>query len=281
MTIWTYITDRYVLERISNRTVFTKKPRKYQKAGVVLSTRWAFYPQGRRMGYATWEMPCDMMMTLMVTSWNGDNFRVIGLLVRGIYRLPSLLGLIVSKWLSTLWNGQLTWKKNSPVVGDLIHRGEMATTLLATFSNAFNANLRIHHNDVIMSAIASQITSLTIVYSTVYSDADQRKHQNSASLAFVWGIHRWPVNSPHKGPKTRKIFPFDDVIMFIDWLWYTALPFLFSGTLNAHVHYPILRIKIATHFFNINHSNNGGLSLDILHLGKQIWVKSVIKLINE
>ena len=46
----------------------------------------------------------------------------------------------------------------------------------------------------IMRAIASQITSLTIVYSTVYSDADQRKHQSSASLAFVWGIHRWPVN---------------------------------------------------------------------------------------
>ena len=64
-----------------------------------------------------------------------------------------------------------------------------------------------------MSAIASQITSLTIVYSTVYSDADQRKHQSSASLAFVRGIHRGPVNSPHKGPVTRKMFPFDDVII--------------------------------------------------------------------
>ena len=48
---------------------------------------------------------------------------------------------------------------------------------------------------------------------SVYSDADQRKHQSSASLAFVRGIHRWPVNSPHKGPVTRKMFPFDDVIM--------------------------------------------------------------------
>ena len=70
-----------------------------------------------------------------------------------------------------------------------------------------------HYGDVIMGAITSQITSLTIVYSTVYSDADQRKHQSSASLAFVWGIHRWPVNSPHKGPVTRKMFPFDDVIV--------------------------------------------------------------------
>ena len=66
-----------------------------------------------------------------------------------------------------------------------------------------------------MDAIASQITSLTIVYSTIYTDVDQRKHQSSASLAFVWGIHRGPVNSPHKWPVTRKMFPFDDVIMVI------------------------------------------------------------------
>ena len=70
-----------------------------------------------------------------------------------------------------------------------------------------------HDGDVIMGATASQITSLTIVYSTVYSGADQRKHQRSASLAFVWGIHRGPVNSPHKWPVTRKMFPFDGVIM--------------------------------------------------------------------
>ena len=71
-----------------------------------------------------------------------------------------------------------------------------------------------HYNDVIMSTIASQITSLAIVYSIVYSGADQSKHQSSASLAFVWEIHRGPVNSPHKGPVTRKMFPFDDVIMW-------------------------------------------------------------------
>ena len=64
-----------------------------------------------------------------------------------------------------------------------------------------------------MSTVASQITNLSIVYSTVYSAADQRKYQSSASLAFVRGFHRWPVNSPHKGPVTRKMFPFDDVIM--------------------------------------------------------------------
>ena len=68
-----------------------------------------------------------------------------------------------------------------------------------------------------MSAMTSQITSLTIVCSTGYPSADQRKHLNSASLAFVRGIHRRPVNSPHKGPVTRKMFPFDDIIM--EWIF--------------------------------------------------------------
>ena len=69
---------------------------------------------------------------------------------------------------------------------------------------------RIHYNDVEMSGMAFPITSLTIVYSTVYSSADQRQHQCSASLAFIRGIHRWPVNSQHKGQVTRKMFPFDN-----------------------------------------------------------------------
>ena len=64
-----------------------------------------------------------------------------------------------------------------------------------------------------MNAMMSQFTSLTIVYSTFYSVANQRNHQSSAWLAFLKGIQRWPVNSPHKGPVTWKMFPFDDVIM--------------------------------------------------------------------
>ena len=70
-----------------------------------------------------------------------------------------------------------------------------------------------HYNDIIMGAKASQITSLTIAYSTVYSGTDQRKHQSSASLAIVRGIHRWPVNSPHRWSITRKMFSFNDVIV--------------------------------------------------------------------
>ena len=88
-------------------------------------------------------------------------------------------------------------------------------SLLKLFSNRVQCNPPHHYDDVIMGEIASQITSLTIVYSTVYSGADQSKHQSSTSLAFVWGIHRGPVNSPHKWPVTRKMFPFDDVIMLV------------------------------------------------------------------
>ena len=59
----------------------------------------------------------------------------------------------------------------------------------------------------------------SIVYLAVWSGANQRKQQSSASLAFVRGIRRWPVNSQHKGPVTRKMFPFDDVIM----QWFSCL----------------------------------------------------------
>ena len=69
------------------------------------------------------------------------------------------------------------------------------------------------YSDVIMSAMASQITGVSIVCWVVCSRADQSKHQSFTSLAFVRGIHRWPVDSPHKGPVTRGMFLFDDVIM--------------------------------------------------------------------
>ena len=76
----------------------------------------------------------------------------------------------------------------------------------------------VHYSDATMGAIASQINSLTIVF----SDADQREHQSSALLAFVQGIHRWPVNSPHKWLVTRKCFH----LMTSSWtqvLWGTHL----------------------------------------------------------
>ena len=94
--------------------------------------------------------------------------------------------------------------------------------------------------------IGFQITSLTIVYSTVYSDADQRNHQSSASLAFVRGIHREPMNSPHKWPVTRKMFPFDhghhDNKTNIWWIpslvqlnieWNNPATYIVTGTLKS------------------------------------------------
>ena len=104
---------------------------------------------------------------------------------------------------------------------DLTGRTICITMILAQWCSIWHFHnnwgpIYLHYSDVTMGSMASQITSLTIVYSTVYSGADQRKHQNSASLASVRGIHQWPVNSPHKWPVTRKMFPFDDVIMYRD-----------------------------------------------------------------
>ena len=88
----------------------------------------------------------------------------------------------------------------------------------AHFKNPCNNSIKLtreceHYSDFIRSVMTSQITGVSIVRSTVCWGTDQRKHQISASLVFVRGIHQSPVNSPHKGPVTRKRFRFDDVIM--------------------------------------------------------------------
>ena len=86
---------------------------------------------------------------------------------------------------------------------DHIYEKKPQLTVKFDLSLAIN-DFQYHYTDVIMGTIASHITSLEIVYSTIYSDADQRKYQSSASLAFVQGIHRRPVNSSHKWPVTQK-----------------------------------------------------------------------------
>ena len=70
-----------------------------------------------------------------------------------------------------------------------------------------------HYIDVILTTVVSQITSVRVVYSIVYSDADQRKTSKLSVTGHCGGISPGPVNSPHKGPVTRKMFPFDDAIM--------------------------------------------------------------------
>ena len=119
---------------------------------------------------------------------------------------------------------------SSSVRNTKVYRGEL-TFNPQEHCLQFNAKQSEHCSDVIMGTIASQITSLTIVYSSVYSGADQRKHQTSTSLAFVRGIHRWPVNSPHKWSVTQKMFPFDDVIMII----FPSIE-LFWNVYSKHLH---------------------------------------------
>ena len=122
--------------------------------------------------------------------------------------------------------------------------------------------------------MASQITTLTIVYSTVYSGADQRKHQSYASLVFMQGIHRWPVNSPHKGPVTRKMIPFDDVIMFryviVPWHYTCAWCYIPSlGSKCFHCLRPILHWKFI----------NNRREIDwIRHLNELIELVNVVKI---
>ena len=113
---------------------------------------------------------------------------------------------ITMLWLSQIWNSKIPFYGSRCSIKTIPHTSSYGRTM--------GCVLCVHYNDVIMGAMASQITSLTIVYSTVCSGADQRQHQSSvSSLTFVRGIHRGPVNSTHKGPATRKMFPFDDVIM--------------------------------------------------------------------
>ena len=98
-----------------------------------------------------------------------------------------------------------------------------------------------HYSDVIMSAMASQITGVPVVCWTVCWGADQREHQSSTSLAFLRGIHRWPVDSSDKGPVTRKMFPFDDVIFDK-----VAL----SETYNMNIHLYV--IYLCCYFFAVD-----------------------------
>ena len=102
----------------------------------------------------------------------------------------------------------------------------------AICENRNQCSERSHYNDIIMSAVASQITGVSSVYPIVCSGADQRKHQSSTSLAFVRGIYWWPVNSPHKRPVTRKMFPFDDVTIS----WSNAKELIKCGARQTNFH---------------------------------------------
>ena len=80
-----------------------------------------------------------------------------------------------------------------------------------------------HYIDVIMSAMASQITGVSIGCTAVCSGLDHRNHQSSALLAFVRGIHRRHMDSSLKGPVTLQMFPFDEIGTNLDWIlvWFS------------------------------------------------------------
>ena len=134
------------------------------------------------------------------------------------------------------------WCKNAAQRGDLIFPA-VNKFLWWYFGMMTSLVLLCHYNDVIMGTIASQVTSNAIVYSTVCSDADQRKHQSSVSLAFVRGIHRKPVNSPHKWPVTREMFPFHDIIMQSN---FSSKFMAHSNWSNYPFYVPIIYIYIYT-----------------------------------
>ena len=128
----------------------------------------------------------------------------------GKYLASSAIGCLWWGWrLYFPWSGRI---QSMTILVLWTHMISPATVMSVSLWNSQHKSFS-YYSDVIMGAIASQITSLMIVYSTVYSDEDQRKHQSSTSLAFVRGIHQWLVNSLHKGPVMWKMFPFDDIIM--------------------------------------------------------------------
>ena len=117
----------------------------------------------------------------------------------------------------------------------------------------------IHYNDVIMGAKASKITRHTFVYSTAYSGADQRTLQSSASLTFVRRIHRGLVNSSHKWPVTRKMFPFDDAIMvsLLRYVWYTYFSYKATTTIARSIRTAICVISLYSWSMgDLSHSDN-------------------------
>ena len=133
-------------------------------------------------------------------------------------RVLDLCNIVSGNGLSTVWHQAIIWAN-----ADLLSIGPLRTNFgeIAIKAREFwfgtmhlknrrqNVALQRRHNG--RHGVSNHQPHHC--YLTVYSNADQRKHQSSASLAFVRGIHRWPVNSHTKGQWRGKYFPFNDVIM--------------------------------------------------------------------
>ena len=119
-------------------------------------------------------------------------------------------------------------------------------TIMAGFWNFWmgrkqTLNIFRHYRDVIMNAMAFRI-----VCSTLCSGADQRKHQSSASLAFARGIHWWPMDSHHKVPVTREMFPPDDVIMLREvGKWEIRVKEYIQTSSTIIINYPGMKLRFS------------------------------------
>ena len=159
--------------------------------------------------YTTWKTKKLYSINIM-TSQMDVNVTLFRQLIRANIKAPHYLSFVMG-----IYRWPVNFSHKFPVMRNEVLRHDVnikTMTLRARIPWIPHRIACTYYCDVIMGAMASQITSLTIVYSTVHSGPDQRKPQSSASLAFVRGIHRGPVNSPHKWSVTRKMFPFDDVI---------------------------------------------------------------------
>ena len=126
-----------------------------------------------------------------------------------------------------------------------------------------------HYTEVIMDPMASHVNGVSVVYQTVCSNGDQRKHQSSVSLTFVRGIHRSPVNSPHIEPVTQKMFPFDD------WRHHDRGMFIPHF---IHTQWPknkdeLLSIRPATQriSYKSDHTFGDSTSIEAYHANKNEW----------
>ena len=131
-----------------------------------------------------------------------------------IWRFYTLFS-VMKIWKSQLYlfSGLIRQKNVTLSIVSFVLYGDINYVPVEEIAYHYMANI-FHYSDVMMGAMAPEIMSITIVYSTIYSGADQGKYEWSASLAFVRGFYWWPLNSPHKWPVTRKMFPFDDVIIY-------------------------------------------------------------------
>ena len=161
-----------------------------------------------------------------------------------IHKRPSLYwddALIQVHWLRCLTRS-LSVRGVTYATSSLIY-GDLAQGLLILYFVCFGPVCAV----MLLHAHCFTVLDVTLRWR---HNEHQRKHQSPASLAFVWGIHRGPVNSPHKWPVTRKMSPFDDVIM--SWFKSFKLLVIFCGNELRHYWLRFWLIACSTWYHTLN-----------------------------